>query len=89
LLVVKEMAVGDPADAQLLPNEAVALIKVGDVEDASGRMASALSNYREALKIREQLSAAANADVVLRRELAEARLKIQMVRKGSTQTWYV
>jgi non-specific serine/threonine protein kinase/serine/threonine-protein kinase len=79
--LVKEMVVTDPADAQLLSNEAVALIKVGDVDAATGRAAGALSNYRAALKIREQLSAAAPSDVYLRRDLEEARTKV--VGKGA------
>ncbi|HEU4837213.1 MAG TPA: protein kinase [Pyrinomonadaceae bacterium] len=69
--LVKEMVAADPANAQLIQNQAVALIKVGDV-DAAG----ALSNYREALKIREQLSAAASSDVLLRRDLSEALIKV-------------
>lgn len=69
--LVKEMVAADPANAQLIQNQAVALIKVGDVDAAS-----ALSNYREALKIREQLSAAAPSDVLLRRDLSEALIKV-------------
>jgi hypothetical protein len=39
------------------------------------RTASALANYRKAVKIREQLSAAAPSDVYLRRDLEEALIK--------------
>ena len=77
LSLVNEMVAADPADAQLLSNKAVALIKVGDVDAASGRAANAVSNYREALKIREQLSAAAPSDVYFRHDLDEARAKIR------------
>jgi len=52
------------------------LIKIGDVEAAMGRKASAITNYREALKIREQLSAAVPSDVYLRRDLEEAQMKL-------------
>jgi len=76
---VKEMRAADPADAQLVSNESVALIKVGDVEAATGRKASALANYRAALKIREQLSAAAPTDVLLRQDLEEAQMKVRSV----------
>jgi tetratricopeptide (TPR) repeat protein len=76
LSLVKEMAAADPSDAQLLGNEAVALIKVGDVDAATRRKANAVANYREALKIREQLSAAAPTDVYLRRDLEEAQMKV-------------
>ena len=48
-------------------------LKVVDV--ATDRAASALANYREALKIREQLSSAAASDLYLRRDLAEVLLK--------------
>jgi len=75
--LVKEMAAADPADAQLLSNKAVALIKIGDVEAAMGRKASAVANYREALKIREQLSTAVPSDVYLRRDLEEAQAKVR------------
>ena len=75
--LVKEMRAADPSDAQVLTNQAVALIKVGDVEAALGQTASAMSKYREAVKIREQLSAAAPADVYLRREVEEVRNKVQ------------
>ena len=75
---IKQIA-ADPAAAQLLSNEAVALIKVGDVETATGRRASALAKYRDALKIREQLSAAAPSDVYLRRDLDEASMKVRTV----------
>jgi hypothetical protein len=71
----KTIHAADPADAQLLSNEAVALIKVGDVDAAMHRTASALANYRKAVKIREQLSAAAPSDVYLRRDLEEALIK--------------
>ena len=56
------------ADALALP--------VGDVDAASDRATSALANYREALKLREQLSSAAESDLYLRRDLAEALLKV-------------
>ncbi len=77
------MRAADPADAQLLSNEAVALIKAGDVAAATGRTASALTNYREALKIREQLSAAAPSDVFLRRDLDEVLNKVRSVDGGT------
>jgi hypothetical protein len=58
-------------------NEAVALIKNGDVEVARGtQRQSAIASYQEALRIREQLSSAANLDIYLRRDLAEACLKL-------------
>jgi non-specific serine/threonine protein kinase/serine/threonine-protein kinase len=76
LSLVDEMVAADPADVQLISNKAVALIKAGDVKAAGGRKASALSNYREAVKIREQLCSAAPSDVFLRRELDEARVKL-------------
>jgi hypothetical protein len=46
----KTIHAADPADAQLLSNEAVALIKVGDVDAAMHRTASALANYRKRLR---------------------------------------
>jgi len=52
---------------------------VGDVEAATGRKASALANYRAALKIREQLNAAVPSDVDLRRDLEEAQAKVRSV----------
>ncbi len=84
--LVKEMAAADPADAQLISNTAVALIKVGDVDAAMGRKTNAAAHYREALKIREQLSAAVPSDVFLRRDLEEARTKMDSVDKG-VQRW--
>jgi tetratricopeptide (TPR) repeat protein len=51
------------------------LIKIGDVE-SHGDNARALSHYRDALRIREQLSANAKEDTTLRRELAEVWLKL-------------
>jgi hypothetical protein len=71
------MVAADPADAQLLSNETVALIKVGDVDAATGRKGEGHSSYREVLKIREQLSAAAPSDVYLRRDPEEARIKLR------------
>jgi hypothetical protein len=73
--LVNEIVPTDQADARLIHNQSVALIKVGDVDVATDRAASALSNYRDALKIREQLSSTAASDVFLRRDLAEALLK--------------
>jgi len=70
------MAAADPSDAQLISNRAVALIKVGDVDAVIGRKTNAAGHYREALKIREQLSATVPSDVFLRRDLEEARIKL-------------
>jgi tetratricopeptide (TPR) repeat protein len=52
------------------------LIKMGDVEAYSGDNAKALAHYREALRIREQLSATAKEDTTIRQELAEVWLKL-------------
>jgi tetratricopeptide (TPR) repeat protein len=76
LALTREMVAADPANAQFLRNEAVALIKVGDLDAHAGRIASALSNYNEALHLREQLSSNAPQDLSLRKELAEVQTRL-------------
>jgi non-specific serine/threonine protein kinase/serine/threonine-protein kinase len=76
LASAREMVAADPANAQFLRNEAVALIKTGDIEAHAGRNANALSNYNEALRLREQLSSNAPQDLSLRKELDEVRIKL-------------
>jgi len=73
LALTREMVAADPANAQFRRNEAVALIKIGDVEAHAGHNAKALSRYQEALRIREQLSATAKQDVTIARELVEVQ----------------
>ncbi|HJS25324.1 MAG TPA: hypothetical protein VJ751_13280 [Pyrinomonadaceae bacterium] len=79
----QETAAADPANAQFLRNQAVALIKIGDVEARAGRTASALSNYKEALRIREQLSSVAPQDMYIQRDLAEAKSKVAALKAAN------
>ena len=76
LALTREMVAAETANAQFRRNEAVALIKAGDIEAHSGNSAKALSHYQDALRIREQLSAAAKEDTTIRRDLAEVWLKL-------------
>ena len=72
----EEMLTADPANVQLHRNKAVALIKAGDIKARSKRGPEALSNYNEALRIFEKLSATAKEDTSIRQDLAELRMKI-------------
>jgi tetratricopeptide (TPR) repeat protein len=76
LALNQEMVAADPANAQFRRNQAVALIKIGDVDARMGRTHDAFSNYNEALRIREQLSSVAPQDIYIQRDLAEVRSKL-------------
>ncbi|HEU4715149.1 MAG TPA: serine/threonine-protein kinase [Pyrinomonadaceae bacterium] len=82
LELIREMVAADPSNAQFRSNEAVALIKMGDVETNVGQ---ALSHYQQALKLREDLYSAARADTYIQRDLAEVWLKLgdALTKKGA------
>jgi len=82
LALNQEMVAADPANAQFRHNQAVALIKIGDVEARTGKTASALSNYNEALRIREQLSSDAPQDIYIQRDLAEVKSKLATLKSA-------
>jgi eukaryotic-like serine/threonine-protein kinase len=76
LAINEEMVAADPANAQFHSNKAVALIKAGDIKARSKRTAEALSNYNEALRILERLSATTKQDISIRQDLADLRTRI-------------